>query len=71
LPHEGLDRRLVMLNQVGDPEGAAGSQSGVSLAENGFPFVLWQQVMQDGRGQDDIELAVVSWVSRMSPWIGR
>jgi hypothetical protein len=42
-----------MLDQIRDPERAAGTERGVAFGEDIVPFSVRAQVVEDGRCQDD------------------
>src|SRR5688500_16071000 len=55
LPHQRLHRRRGLLDEVGDPDRAAGAEAALERSEDCQPFVVGPQVMQDGGREDDVE----------------
>ncbi len=54
LLHEAVDGGVVVCDEVGDPEAAAGAQKAVEFGENGLPVGIVAEVVEDGGGEDDV-----------------
>jgi hypothetical protein len=54
-PHERLDGRMRMLDQIGNPEGTAGFERAKDFGENSAPFRFRAQMMQHRRCHDHVK----------------